>query len=248
MLKREELYAQAFENKRKALARKKAEYEMKYAAFCSVEPRLSELDRALAAEGAQTAITALSGNSAALEALKKRINELSDEKKALLKKMGLEDIKYDCPICNDTGYKGGKICECVRDEVKKITVKSLSEEFSIEECRFDNFDLSFYPETADDGSSPHDKMQQLLAFCKDYVKTFSAANSKSLIFLGNTGLGKTHLSFAIVGELLEKGFDVVYGSAYSIFSKIPSQAKITILSSEVKDLILVKVLLFSATL
>ena len=37
---------------------------------------------------------------------------------------------------------------------------------------------------------------------------------------GETGLGKTHLSLAIAAEAINKGFNVIYGSAHYFFSMI----------------------------
>ena len=45
-----------------------------------------------------------------------------------------------------------------------------------------------------------------------------APGKKNLLFFGQTGLGKTHLSLAIVAEVSAKGFGVVYGSAQNLFS------------------------------
>ena len=41
--------------------------------------------------------------------------------------------------------------------------------------------------------------------------------------MGETGLGKTHLSLAIAGEVLKKGFGVVYGSVQNLFSNIEKE-------------------------
>ena len=41
--------------------------------------------------------------------------------------------------------------------------------------------------------------------------------------MGDTGLGKTHLTLAITYELLNQGFDVVYGAAYNLFSDMETE-------------------------
>ena len=40
------------------------------------------------------------------------------------------------------------------------------------------------------------------------------------MLLGNAGLGKTHAALAIAGEVLEKGFDVIYVSSPDFFSRL----------------------------
>ena len=54
---------------------------------------------------------------------------------------------------------------------------------------------------------------------KGYADEFDRT-SPSLVLLGNAGLGKTHAALAIAGEVLEKGFDVIYVSSPDFFSKL----------------------------
>ena len=58
-----------------------------------------------------------------------------------------------------------------------------------------------------------------LAELKGYADEFDRT-SPSLVLLGNAGLGKTHAALAIAGEVLEKGFDVIYVSSPDFFSKL----------------------------
>ena len=59
-------------------------------------------------------------------------------------------------------------------------------------------------------------------FCLNYANSFDL-NSYSILMMGETGLGKTHLSLAIAGEVLKKGFGVVYGSVQNLFSNIEKE-------------------------
>ncbi len=51
---------------------------------------------------------------------------------------------------------------------------------------------------------------------KEYAESFHPESSDSLLLIGGTGLGKTHLSTAVAGVVMEKGFDVVYESAPAV--------------------------------
>jgi DNA replication protein DnaC len=53
---------------------------------------------------------------------------------------------------------------------------------------------------------------------KKYAEEFDPAGSGSIIMLGNTGLGKTHLSSAMGGVIIGKGNDVYYSSAVDMFA------------------------------
>ena len=41
--------------------------------------------------------------------------------------------------------------------------------------------------------------------------------------MGNTGLGKTHLTLAVAAEIIDKGFIPVYGAAENLFSLIEKE-------------------------
>ncbi len=62
-------------------------------------------------------------------------------------------------------------------------------------------------------------MSTLLDDLRGYADEFDTT-SESLMLLGNAGLGKTHAALAIAGEVLEKGFDVIYVSSPDFFSKL----------------------------
>lgn len=153
-----------------------------------------------------------------------RNQNLSAQKKIklLLKEHGYPENylepDYFCKKCNDTGFSDGKICPCLLNEMKKLSFEELCEKSSLKITSFDDFDLSYY----EDNLKTYKKMQMIFNFCKTYANTFTTENI-SLLFSGGTGLGKTHLSLAIAGEVAKKGYNVVYGSAHKLFSKIEAE-------------------------
>ncbi len=223
MITKEEIYEKAFENKKIALQNKEKNREIMLAAAYAVEPRLSEIDNTMSRLGASLALTALSGNAEQIDELKKISAALSEEKKLLLKKAEVPEVVFDCPLCSDTGYLGGKICECIKREASALLAEELSREMPLGDCTFDSFKLKYYPETDPNGKNPKKKMLGILEFCKEYANSFEPAKSANLLFMGKTGLGKTHLSLAIVSEIIKKGFAPIYGSAENLFSAITAE-------------------------
>ena len=61
-------------------------------------------------------------------------------------------------------------------------------------------------------------MKKNLDFLKTYVEKFNDSTSTSLLFVGATGLGKTHLSTAMATGIIYKGYDVIYDTAQNILS------------------------------
>lgn len=218
MVTKEFTYKKAFENKRQTVKERNFQRRVMLASVYSTEPKLAEIDNTLKALGAKLAVTALSGDKAALENIKAESKKLTAEKEKILKKAKVPAEAFECFICKDTGYVGGKICECIKREAAKIMAEELSREMPLNDCRFDNFDLKFYSDKTDsDGNNPRRRMTSILKLCKEYVINFTA-ESPNLLFTGNAGLGKTHLTMAIVSGVIEKGYLPVYGSAENLFA------------------------------
>ncbi len=220
---REQSYTKAFEKKNEVLSYKKVVWDAAVQNLIQQNPELSSINQKLSSLGANIAITAISGDTATLSKMKDEMIELSNRRSEILKVAGITDIQYDCAACQDTGYINGKICDCVHDSAKSFLIEDLSKSLPIENCRFENFDLNYYPQKSEDGTAARKYMTSVFKMCREYVIDFDPGKSQSLLFMGNTGLGKTHLTLAIAYELLNKGFDVIYGAAYNLFSEMESE-------------------------
>ena len=223
MISREDAYKKALLIKEELLKTKKDAHYNQVASFTDMNGRLSEINRRLSSIGAEIAITALSGDLEKLKQLQDETTALTREKTVLYAEAGIKDIEYDCDACKDSGYVGGRICICVHNLVKQMRLDELSSEFPVDECRFDSFDLNYYPAEETDGTAPRKKMTQILKLCREYVILFDPKASPSLLFMGSAGLGKTHLSLAMVYELTKSNYDVIYGSAYNLFSAMEKE-------------------------
>lgn len=220
MITKENTYKKAFEIKKQNLNEKLKRREMLVSSVYTSNSRLSQIDAQLSSLGASLALTALSGDMKAISKIKDTTKALNDEKDAILKKAGIEDISYDCLVCKDSGYVGGKVCDCVKNLANAIAIKEFNENMPIEECSFENFDLGYY---SDKGENPRRRMTSILKLCKEYVLNFDPKNSQNLLFLGEPGLGKTHLTLAIVSGVIEKGYLPVYGPAENLFCAIEKE-------------------------
>ncbi len=186
----------------------------------SKDKRIAEIDRELSETGMKIFAAALSGEEnrdAAYKALELRLISLKAEKKDRLTALGLPedytDVKYECEKCSDTGYVGIKMCDCLRRAITQQNFKNSGLGKYLENQTFESFDLSYYA-----FGEIREKMSGILEYTKSYAKNFSPADSESLLLVGATGLGKTHLSSAIAKCVIEKGYTVAYDSAQNIIS------------------------------
>ena len=88
-------------------------------------------------------------------------------------------------------------------------------------CQFASFEVERYSDAVESelGISPREYMGKLLNYCRGYAAKFSQ-NSPNLLFMGHTGLGKTHLALAIADAVLEGGHDVLYTSAAALAAQL----------------------------
>jgi len=219
----EEAYEVAFKEKKQNLISKQASFEKSIENLMFSDETYRKVTVELSQIGAQTAITALSGNTNKLTELEKKSKELNLVKLAILEKNDIKPVEFECNKCKDTGYLGGKICDCIKDKANSIYLESVAKEIPINTCRFENFDLNYYSDEQENGTTAKKRMTAILKFIKEYVICFSPEKSENLLFFGNTGLGKTHLSLAMVYELLKKGYNVYYESAFNLFTKIEKE-------------------------
>lgn len=164
------------------------------------------------------------------EGLEERLEKLKEENLALRKIRGellkangypedYTNVKFSCSKCNDTGYCGMDMCQCLREELVKAGYESSGLKNLVRTQSFESFSLDNYSKTRDPktGYSDYQIMKGISDRCRLYAKEFSL-QSDSLLFVGATGLGKTHLSSAIAKEVIAKGYDVVYETAPNILS------------------------------
>ena len=190
-----------------------------------------QIDTALSATGLKIYKAALEGKVGLEERIAdiKRENEqLQDDRRRILKMNGKPenylDIIYTCPKCSDTGFAGIHMCECMKKALAKEAYSSSGLGSVLEEQSFDNFDLSFYSDKKNqNGVSPREYMAGIVSRAKEYAEAFGDGKNDSLLFIGKTGLGKTHISTAIAKSVIDKGYDVVYDTIGNILNTYEQQ-------------------------
>ena len=115
---------------------------------------------------------------------------------------------YKCNICNDLTFilKDNEAfeCECrgLREAERILQNSGISEEFR--RRKFDNFDYS-----------KNKDILNAYIMAKSYANNFEKiinSSNHSIIFMGQVGSGKTHLSLSIANYLMNKGIGVLYMS------------------------------------
>lgn len=178
-------------------------------------PELKAIDKELAKTGVNAMACAMGGREGLqerLNALKETNFELQKARAELLKAGGYDesytDMKYDCPLCQDYGAYNGKMCSCYKSRIIEEQFKQSGISNLVKTQNFETFSLELCKD--------NERMEAVLQFAKKYVTNFETTKG-SVLMVGGTGLGKTHLSTAIAKELIESGYNVIYETAQNIF-------------------------------
>ena len=183
-------------------------------------PRLREIDRLMRGTMAKAAQAAfIQGEDAAelLDQARRENLSLQQERAELIALHFEEGYLDDSPICENcggSGYVGSQMCECLRELCRQEQKKELTF-LSVGRESFDQFRLEYYPER----DNIRAIMEKTYQACRRYAMGFSE-KSPSLLFSGDTGLGKTFLSACIARTVADNGYSVMYETAGHLFANL----------------------------
>lgn len=187
-------------NQAELQAFKKLNYLRQDRFFDETEQRVRELSFEIARKESQNIDTSelkeqLAHNEQLLE---NRLKELSYCKDDLLP-------QYSCPICKDTGFVQGERCTCLKNLIFN-SIKNSSSKLETDIDSFDKVKYDIYDDLFKNGYK--NTFKQLKRFAQDFpnVKPF-------LLFIGQTGSGKSFMASVVSNVLLKKGFSVLYLNA-----------------------------------
>ncbi|MEG0250647.1 MAG: ATP-binding protein [Peptostreptococcus sp.] len=136
------------------------------------------------------------------------------------------ELKYECENCKDTGFlENGKRCNCLRQRMlnDSYVMSNLEEILSMD--NFENFNLDLFSDkvTEEITVSPRENMKTIFMDTQNYIFNFDkkeGSKKDNLLFSGDPGLGKTFLCSCIAKDLLDKGYTVIYQTAFNLMEVI----------------------------
>ncbi len=225
-MQRKQLYqkAQQATQRRRQIA--ETEAEKRRGELFAAHPQLLQLEQTITETGSKAALLAALGSKKEADDLLAKVDRLAVEKTDILVALGRPkdalDVNYSCKICSDKGIVEGAVCSCVHQEVKQMRMQEINQSGPLRLCKFESFKLDAYPQQMEYGGTvvrPREIMQAVYERCVRWADSFGP-RSQSLYMFGDAGLGKTHLALSIASVVIEKGYDVIYVSAPSVFDEI----------------------------
>ena len=112
--------------------------------------------------------------------------------------------QYDCPICNDTGVVGGRICNCLQQALNKKLSMQMSSQNQFKS--FENCDLNIM-------STDDKKTCQIL---KAWCDKFPNVSKINICLIGGAGSGKTFMLECVATEMLKHNQVVCFKTAFEL--------------------------------
>lgn len=184
-------------------------------------PGVREIDAQLGRVGLEIMSAIVKGGAATAKQIgeiRKKNEQLQAKRAELLSKYGYpedySDVRYECPICSDSGFVDGKMCACMKKELVMAGCESSGMGHLMRTQSFDNFSLDYYARN----KAEYGEMERNLSVALRFSEGFSGRGSGNLLLMGGTGLGKTHLCSAMARVIIERGYDVYYTGAQGMIS------------------------------
>ncbi|WP_196002007.1 ATP-binding protein [Clostridium sp. 1001271B_151109_B4] len=206
-----DMYEKTRTEESRKLAKRREEIKNKY-------PEILDLDTTIQKLCLNLSMAALKGitNPNDLNNIKDEITDLRAQKYEMLVSHGYSpdylNLHYNCTKCKDTGFIGIEKCSCFKTKLIKLYYKDSELEEAVKTNNFKNFNINLYPnhKLNDERYTPRKNIEDILEYITgEYLPNFKNTNT-NLLFYGNSGTGKTFLSWCIAKELLDRGFLVVY--------------------------------------
>ena len=150
----------------------------------AAHPALAEADSAHMRAGLGLAkAAALGGN---MDTARAALTRAEEALAAAVREAGFDanDFKpaYRCPLCEDTGMRGGVPCRCVADAARRLRRDEINAASPLGLCQFASFEVERYSDAVEPelGISPREYMGKLLNYCRGYAAKFSQ-NSPNLL-------------------------------------------------------------------
>ena len=155
------------------IKRKKQEAESKI-------PELADINAELASIGAKVLRAALEGDDIdqKISEFKRDHNYLLSKRAQLLTENGYPedylDVVYECPICNDVGFVGMKMCSCMKNAIALAEYEESGISNLMKEQRFETFSLDYYT------GVDKEVMSRNYSILKSYAESFDENTSQVL--------------------------------------------------------------------
>lgn len=202
-------------------------HELKLRSIYEQHPELKSFDDLVHEAGYKMALLALkeTPDEEALAKAEEALENAIDEQAKLRDRLGFKptdfEVTYHCPLCEDHGFVEGKECSLCYAKTRSMVLQEKFNQVMPNAGTLEDYSVDVFtkkPVRFPDGSeySVRQAMNSYYEDAKDFVAEFDQDTNFSLFFAGGTGTGKSTLAAAVGQTLLNKGYSVLFLSAFEL--------------------------------
>ena len=208
---------------------KEAELQNRKNIIYQENPELENMDDKVKLLNLELTKNTVLGNIKAAQLSRAALEEAKEERRIYMQEHEIDPqdlkLKHECDICKDRGYveKLGifEKCICLKRLQEQLRYRKSNLRRRVEKENFRTFKIDKFDDTIEYEISPELNIKKtakaqieiILAQSLNFIENFDNENTKSLIFYGGVGLGKSFMCSAIAKEMMDKGKSVVYYTA-----------------------------------
>ncbi|MGB5824369.1 MAG: ATP-binding protein [Proteocatella sp.] len=209
--------------------KKEAELENRKHIIYTENPELEDMDRDVKLLNLDLTRHIVLGNMQSREKIQKELDEAKLKRKRYMEEHEISPqdlkMKYECEACKDRGYveRMGNFqkCACLKKLQEQLRYRKSNLRKRVEKENFKTFKIDIFdnmtkypisPEMKID-KNPREQMEAILKESLTFIDNFDSEETKSLLFYGGVGLGKSFMCSAIAKEIMDRGKSVVYYTA-----------------------------------
>ena len=208
---------------------KEAELQNRKNIIYQENPELENMDDKVKLLNLELTKNTVLGNIKAAQLSRAALEEAKEERRIYMQEHEIDPqdlkLKHECDICKDRGYveKLGifEKCICLKRLQEQLRYRKSNLRKRVDKENFRTFKIDKFDDTIEYEISPELNIKKtaraqieiILAQSLNFIENFDNENTKSLIFYGGVGLGKSFMCSAIAKEMMDKGKSVVYYTA-----------------------------------
>ena len=195
-------------------------------------PQLEQLNKKIQDLGIEMTKSILTqANNKTIKELEAKQEDLIRQKTNIMVENNISpsymSLEYDCNICKDTGFlDDGDQCKCLKQRILNDSYEMSNLKQILSEDNFDNFDFSIFSDQLEEGYdvSPRENIKNIFHSVQEYINNFDIQArikaDNNLLFRGATGQGKTFICSCIAKQIMDKGYTVIYQTAFNLMDII----------------------------
>src|SRR6266478_585217 len=152
----------------------------------------------------------------------------------------------NCTLCRGTGWKlvprtdgaAGRVavaCDCGMEERASLVMERARIPKRYEHCDFESYVTDLTDGKTWTAQHAH-SLKQAKLFTQGFVREYPGSSEKGLLFMGPSGVGKTHLAVAALKELIHRGHAGLFCDYRELLKEIQASYNPASESTEMKIL------------